>query len=120
LWTACHQKFPPFDTYCEQIVLNSLFEEQNEDFGLQLDPNPDLTRISEPVNLHGTGKTVLIGASHMKRLGAVQKEGSKQVEDHSWSGWLPSRENLKICEGTVKGLSHTDTVVLDLGSNSMY
>ena len=57
--------------------------------------SPLLTRTISPVTGHSNGRTVIIGASHMRRMAQALIDTGAEVIDLSSPGWTPSKENLK-------------------------
>ncbi len=59
---------PPASARAEEAIISALINELNEDYGLGLNPYPTHSRTYDPVAAHDTGKTVFVGASHMRRV----------------------------------------------------
>jgi hypothetical protein len=114
------KKIAPFSEESEGRIIVSTLRELNEEFGLNLDTDPDLSRKVEPVTGHGIGRTVVVGASHMRRTAQELIAGGTEVVDLSSPGWYPSRENLKTSGDYLARLKLTekDCLILDLWSNS--
>jgi hypothetical protein len=85
----------PLTTDLEHRLVSAMMTELNEEFGLSLDTNPDLNRQSDPGTAHSAGRTVVVGASHMRRTAELLIASGCTVTDLSAPGWTPSKENLK-------------------------
>jgi hypothetical protein len=98
-----------------------MLKEVNEVYGLGLCENPDLGREQDPSPLHDTGRTVLVGSSHMKRI-ADHMSTMTDIVDLSVPGWTAEKESISALDAELKKLQITggDTVVVDLLSNSTY
>jgi len=59
---------PPLTLESEKTVIGTLIQELNEEYGLGLCSEPDHTRTLDPDTVHNAGKTVFLGASHMRRV----------------------------------------------------
>jgi len=109
-------------TGSENAIISALIQELNEDFRLGLCPDPDHSRVMDPDSVHNTGKTVFLGASHMRRV--VQELGTANgtVMNICPPGWSPTKENLLAAAERVSELklSANDTLVLDVWSNSAF
>jgi general stress protein YciG len=82
---------PPLSQTAENAIIGALITELNEEFGLNLNSEPDLSRSFDPDTVHETGKTVFVGTSHMRR---VARSGGLVLSCCS-PGWTHSQENIK-------------------------
>ena len=105
------------------MVIYSLLSELNVSYSVGLDPAPSLDRCTEPVlTEHGTGRTVIGGGSHMGKIAKVLTAAGKDVVDFSFGGWRPTKANIDRLASSIAAikLSESNTVLLDLCSNSAY
>jgi hypothetical protein len=114
------EKIPPISAKDEARILNVYFTEINKNFGLSLDCNPDCTRSADPMAVAGSGRVILIGASHMHRTSAGVAAAGGEVIDLAAPGWAPGKESCQKLAECLTGLqpNSKDTVVLDIWSNS--
>jgi len=103
-------------------VISKLITEINETFGLGLDEEPDLSRDPVPVLATGTGRMIVVGASHMRRVAAHLAAAGCSTWDLSVPGWTPGVQNIETVTNRLKKIqpSKKDTVALDLLSNSVF
>ncbi len=111
---------PPLTLEAEQIIIGALMHELNEEFGLGLSTDPDHSRTMDPDTAHDTGRTVFIGASHMRRVAAALGAAGGSVVNVCPPGWSPTRESLLSAAERVSELrmGTGDTLILDIWSNS--
>jgi len=76
----------------------------------------------DPDSVHNTGKTVFLGASHMRRVVQELGAASGTVVNICPAGWSPTKESLLAAAERVSelNLSANDTLVLDVWSNSAF
>jgi hypothetical protein len=104
----------------EESIVYALLEDINKLFGLGIDPNPSLERGCVTQGTYTDKKrTVLVGASHMKRL--ADQMGSETVS-LAFSGFRPKEKAIAEIVNKLAELKLTkeDTVVIDLLSNSVF
>jgi len=114
------KKITPILEEDEAKIINAMFEEINQNFGLTLDTSPSSTRASDPMTMAGVGNVVLIGASHMSRTASEVKAAGGEVIDLATPGWSPGKDpckKLSDCLSCLK-LDSNDCVFLDVWSNS--
>ena len=114
---------PPLCEKSEGTILKSLLGEINAAFGHSLDLDPDISRSNTPPPGLDNSRLVVIGASHMTRVAnALIMDGEEEVYNLSTPGWKPNKENLEKAAEYCTGLklSNSDTVILDLWSNSAF
>jgi len=111
---------PPFSENMEREIVGAILRELNEEFGLELDTDPDLTRVADPVPAHDHGRTVVMGASHMRRTAQALIASGTNVVDLTVPGWSPTKDSLADLGTRIRNLNlgNRDTVVVDLWSNS--
>ena len=113
---------PPFTPGQEKAVLKSLFQEMNAAFGLTVDVSPDISRDSDPAASLDDSRTIFIGASHMCRTVNAWLLTGADVNTIAEPGWKPDKNKLDAATvycGDLQ-LKRSDTVVMDLWSNSAY
>jgi hypothetical protein len=110
------------DEGTEAKLIESLFSELNDCYGLQLDVNPDNSRGGVPAADHGQRRTVTVGASHMTRIQTAMADRGAQVTNLSTPGWTGTKSNLQKVAAFIKDMALTDndSVVMDLWSNVAY
>ena len=113
---------PPFSTEQETIVVKSLISEINGTFGLGLDGEVSLSRDTDPVLATGTGRLILVGASHVKRIAKELINTGSQVVDLSVPGWVPGPTSVAAIKEKLSAAKpgKQDTVLVDLLSNSAF
>jgi hypothetical protein len=113
---------PPFSENMEKLVVEAILTEINELFGLGLDTSPNLDRNADPGASPDTGRTVIVGASHMRRVAREMRDAGSEVIDLSVPGWLPTKENIAAVATKLASIDLTaeDCIVIDLWSNSVY
>ena len=113
---------PPLTLEAEQTIVSALLHELNEEFGLGLSTDPDHSRTLDPDTAHDTGRTVFIGASHMRRVAAALGAAGGSVVNVCPPGWSPTKENLLAAAERVSELRLCvgDTLILDIWSNSAF
>ena len=111
----------PFDSQKEQKIVLSILREINETYGLGLDENPNLERTMDPIVVHDKGRLVIVGASHMNKV-CREIVTDHEVVNLAEPGWVPEPESVSELVGELNRLKvkESDTVVLDLLSNSVY
>ena len=116
------QLISPFDTAQEGLIVEALLRDINSTYGLGLDIHPDLSRSDDPGALPISGRLVLIGASHMRRIAKELRTAGVEVIDLSVPGWTASKEKIEHLTAELSGLALTsaDVVVFDIWSNSVY
>ena len=99
-----------------------MMKELNEEYGLNLDTCPDLSRTSGPAAVHSKGKAVIVGASHMRRAAVALIATRTDVTDLSSPGWTPTKENLQNVSEFLSrnGIGQGDCLIIDLWSNSAF
>ena len=70
----------------------------------------------------GSGRVVIVGASHMSRTAAAVAAAGGEVIDATSPGWSPNSESCKKISNFVRnlGLMEDDTIVIDIWSNSAF
>jgi len=86
---------PPMSEQAEESIIRALITELNEDFGLSLNHSPNLSRTVDPVTAHDIGKTVFVGASHMRRVCNSLLESGENVVCLCTPGWTPTSGNIQ-------------------------
>ena len=105
----------------EETIVSSLIREINEVYDLSLDEKPDLDRQLDPAPFHDTGRTVIIGSSHMKRI-ASHMAAEASLVDFSVPGRIANSESIESVASDLTTLKITDrdSVIIDVLSNSTY
>jgi hypothetical protein len=113
---------PPFDAHSERKVVGAILGAINAAYGLGLDPVPDLDRELDPAAVHNTGRTVVIGASHMGKIATELAAAGVTVLDYSVPGWLANHQTISRATEQVTGAdcNTNDRILLDLWSNAAY
>ena len=83
-----------FTSKMEETIVSSLIREINEVYDLSLDEKPDLDRELDPAPFHDTGRTVIIGSSHMKRI-ASHMAAEASLVDFSVPGRIANSESIE-------------------------
>jgi hypothetical protein len=108
----------------ERKIIFSLMKELNDTFAINVPEQPVLSRSSgsDSADLNiGTGRIFAIGGSHIKRLVGGLAGLSLEIIDLAKPGWKADPEPLAELSAKLKkyGLSDSDTVVIDVLSNSV-
>jgi len=85
---------PPLSVQAEKTIIGALIQELNDEYGLGLCPEPDHNRILDPDTVHDAGKTVYVGASHMRRVTQAMGAAGGCHLNLCAAGWTPTKENL--------------------------
>ncbi len=104
----------------EETIVYALLDDINKLFGLGIDPKPSLERGCVTQGTFTEKKrTVLVGASHMKRLSELM---GPDMVTLAFSGFRPKEKVITEITNKLAELNLTkeDTVVLDLLSNSVF
>ena len=113
---------PPLTPEMEGQVIETMFMEINTVFGLTLDIHPVIDRAADPSPSPGSGRTVLVGASHVTRIANTLANEQDQVIPLCTPGWTPSKSNLQSSLEYIKELKlgKKDKVIFDPWANSAY
>jgi hypothetical protein len=108
----------------ERKIIFSLMKELNDTYAINVPEQPVLSRSSGSDNADpaiGTGRIFAIGGSHIKRLVGGLAGLSMEIIDLSKPGWKADPDPLAELAAKTKkyGLCDTDTVVIDVLSNSV-
>jgi hypothetical protein len=114
----------PMTEESERKIIFSLMKELNDTYAINVPEQPVLSRSSgsDSADLDiGTGRIFAIGGSHIKRLVGGLAGLSLEIIDLSKPGWKADLEPLAELSAKTKkyGLCDTDTVVIDMLSNSV-
>jgi hypothetical protein len=104
----------------EETIVYALLDDINKLFGLGIDPKPSLERGCVTQGTYTEKKrTVLVGASHMKRL---SEQMGPDTVTLAFSGFRPKEKVIAEITNKLAELKLTkeNTVVLDLLSNSVF
>ncbi len=117
---ALPASLPPLSSLEEKKIVCALISDLNGFYGINLDPSPSLERgVSTQGSGTAQGRTILVGASHMVRLG--EKLGHDTIS-LAIPGFRP-KENLianLVSRLRLLKLESCDTVILDLLSNTTF
>jgi hypothetical protein len=104
----------------EETIVYALLDDINKLFGLGIDPRPSLERGCATQGTYTEKRrTVLVGASHMKRLSELLGQDTVTL---AFSGFRPKEKMIAEISNKLVELNLTkdDTVILDLLSNSVF
>jgi hypothetical protein len=107
----------------EKILIESIMNEVNEMYAINVDPEPVLARSSGSnglVSRHSGQKIVIIGASHAKRIAGGLVSSDFDIIDFSRPGWVADPQSIsEIAEKLDRyGIESDDFVIIDALSNS--
>jgi hypothetical protein len=116
-------KIDPISAEDESSIINALCREVNENYALNIDENPILTRCRETgtESKSGVGRIFAIGGSHIARIVGGLVRHDCEVINLSRPGWVADPTSIVDCESKLRAynLSDTDVVICDLLSNSL-
>jgi hypothetical protein len=108
----------------KKSVIETLCRKINENYALNIEENPMLTRCSETTKSSGTGtgRIFAIGGSHIARLVGGLVCHDYEIINLSRPGWVADPESIAECESKLRAynLNEDDTVICDLLSNSIF
>jgi hypothetical protein len=119
------EKIKPLTEAEEKTLIVTMCREINENYALNIDENPDLTRCSDSgtgKNNGFSGRVFAIGGSHLSRLAGGLVSQNCEVINLTKPGWKADPESITECKNKLRSynLTDEDTVLLDLLSNSVY
>jgi hypothetical protein len=109
----------------EKILIESIMNEINEMYAINVDPEPVLARSSGSSGLagrHSGQKIVVIGASHAKRIAGGLVSSDFDTIDLTRPGWVADPQSIsEIAEKLDRyGIESDDFVIVDALSNSCF
>jgi hypothetical protein len=120
---ALPEKLTAFTETEEQILVESIMQEVNDNYAMNMDTNPLLARSSgsdSPPNTENTHRIVIIGGSNAKRIAGGLVTANQDVIDLTRPGWVADPESIADIASKLDryGIGNDDVVVIDMLSNS--